>query len=46
MTEARIKELLEPAQFNDEGTPSTIKYRLAVIPKGTTHEFWKSVHAD
>jgi ribose transport system substrate-binding protein len=20
-------------------------YRLAVIPKGTTHEFWKSVHA-
>lgn len=21
------------------------KYRLAVIPKGTTHEFWKSVHA-
>ena len=20
------------------------KYRLAVIPKGTTHEFWKSVH--
>lgn len=22
-----------------------IKYRIAVIPKGTTHEFWKSVHA-
>src|SRR5689334_8699701 len=21
------------------------KFRLAVIPKGTTHEFWKSVHA-
>jgi ribose transport system substrate-binding protein len=21
------------------------KYRIAVIPKGTTHEFWKSVHA-
>lgn len=21
------------------------KYRFAVIPKGTTHEFWKSVHA-
>jgi ribose transport system substrate-binding protein len=21
------------------------RYRLAVIPKGTTHEFWKSVHA-
>src|SRR6476469_566745 len=23
--------------------PSTV--RLAMIPKGTTHEFWKSVHA-
>lgn len=21
------------------------KYRIALIPKGTTHEFWKSVHA-
>ena len=21
------------------------KYRIAVIPKGTAHEFWKSVHA-
>ena len=21
------------------------KYRIAVIPKGTTHEFWKSIHA-
>jgi ribose transport system substrate-binding protein len=21
------------------------RYRIAVIPKGTTHEFWKSVHA-
>jgi ribose transport system substrate-binding protein len=21
------------------------KYRIAVVPKGTTHEFWKSVHA-
>lgn len=24
---------------------SKTKYTLAVIPKGTTHEFWKSVHA-
>ena len=23
----------------------TKKYRIAVIPKGTSHEFWKSVHA-
>ena len=21
------------------------KYTIAMIPKGTTHEFWKSVHA-
>jgi ribose transport system substrate-binding protein len=26
-----------------EGT--TKKYRIAVIPKGMTHEFWKSIHA-
>jgi ribose transport system substrate-binding protein len=23
----------------------TDKFRIAVVPKGTTHEFWKSVHA-
>jgi len=28
------------------GAPTGVKkYRIAVIPKGTTHEFWKSVHA-
>jgi ribose transport system substrate-binding protein len=27
------------------GVGSGKAYRLAVIPKGTTHEFWKSVHA-
>jgi len=27
------------------GKPAGKKYRIAVIPKGTTHEFWKSVHA-
>jgi ribose transport system substrate-binding protein len=25
--------------------PSTTRRRIAVIPKGTTHEFWKAVHA-
>ena len=25
--------------------PDTPKRKIAVIPKGTTHEFWKSVHA-
>ena len=27
------------------GGASAKKYTIAVIPKGTTHEFWKSVHA-
>ena len=27
-----------------KGSTGKGKYRLAVIPKGTTHEFWKSVH--
>ena len=25
--------------------PDPARYTLAVIPKGTTHEFWKSIHA-
>jgi ABC-type sugar transport system substrate-binding protein len=42
-----IAKLLEPAQYQDDGgqPPENVKYRIAVIPKGTTHEFWKSVHA-
>ncbi len=28
-----------------KGSADQKKYRIAVIPKGTTHEFWKSVHA-
>jgi ribose transport system substrate-binding protein len=28
-----------------EAGPAGARPRLAVIPKGTTHEFWKSVHA-
>ncbi len=27
-----------------KGPAAKARYRLAVIPKGTTHEFWKSVH--
>lgn len=34
-----------PSGQNATGEPETKKYRIAVIPKGTTHEFWKSVHA-
>lgn len=46
MNDAKIKKLLQPAQFEkDSGPPPNVKYRLAVIPKGTTHEYWKSVHA-
>jgi ABC-type sugar transport system substrate-binding protein len=46
MAEAKMKKLLEPAQFDgDTEKPANIKYRIAVIPKGTTHEYWKSVHA-
>jgi ribose transport system substrate-binding protein len=27
------------------GATQEYKYRIAVIPKGTSHEFWKSIHA-
>ncbi|HEY3392186.1 MAG TPA: substrate-binding domain-containing protein [Lacipirellulaceae bacterium] len=46
MNTDEMKKLLEPAQYeNDDEQAADIKYRIAVIPKGTTHEFWKSVHA-
>jgi ABC-type sugar transport system substrate-binding protein len=46
MSDDSMKKLLEPAQFHDEGDkPTKVKHRIAVIPKGTTHEFWKSVHS-
>ena len=46
MNEDSIKTLLEPVQYqSDDEPPADVKYRIAVIPKGTTHEFWKSVHA-
>ena len=46
MDDEPMKTLLEPAQYEDDGEqPANVKYRIAVIPKGTTHEFWKSVHA-
>src|SRR5688572_31236017 len=35
-----------PKSDTEAGTASaTGKLKIAVIPKGTTHEFWKSVHA-
>src|SRR4030095_175936 len=30
---------------NRSGSKSTKKLTVAVIPKGTSHEFWKSIHA-
>jgi len=30
---------------NQESAESAKRLQIAVIPKGTTHEFWKSVHA-
>jgi len=45
MQEKRMNELLNPEQFSTAAEPKEAKYVIAVIPKGTTHEFWKSVHA-
>jgi ribose transport system substrate-binding protein len=33
----------KPGAESNDGKPGRL--RIAVIPKGTTHEFWKSVHA-
>jgi ABC-type sugar transport system substrate-binding protein len=41
--EAKIKSLLSPPQADADVSPTGAKYRVAVIPKGTSHEFWKSV---
>lgn len=45
MHEPRMRQLLNPEQFTQPAVPKDKKYTIAVIPKGTTHEFWKSVHA-
>jgi ribose transport system substrate-binding protein len=37
--------LLALAVFNGSLTSAAEAYKIAVIPKGTTHEFWKSIHA-
>ena len=45
MQEEQMVRLLHPPQATgDEKGPESPKFRIAVIPKGTTHEFWKSVH--
>jgi ABC-type sugar transport system substrate-binding protein len=46
LSDDAMNQLLHPAQYSADGEQhSGTKYRIAVIPKGTTHEFWKSVHA-
>jgi ABC-type sugar transport system substrate-binding protein len=45
MHSEEMQQLLKPAQFEgSDFEPDQTKYTVAVIPKGTTHEFWKSVH--
>lgn len=44
MNTDEMKRLLNPPQFATSSISGEKKYRVAVIPKGTTHEFWKSVH--
>jgi ribose transport system substrate-binding protein len=40
------KDTPKPTEGGEGGTPSSAaRLKIAVIPKGTTHEFWKSVHA-
>jgi ribose transport system substrate-binding protein len=40
------KETPKPAADGEGGAaPTAARLKIAVIPKGTTHEFWKSVHA-
>ena len=34
-----------PACTKQNGSNGKKKFTIAVIPKGTTHEFWKSIHA-
>ncbi len=45
-----VASLVDPPKAENRGTPSGVKsggksWRVMVIPKGTTHEFWKSIHA-
>lgn len=35
----------QPAGSGGDGKSGAKVYRIAVIPKGTSHQFWKSVHA-
>lgn len=50
MDDPAIKPLLDPPKLPHTSDASAAgdkkkKYRVMVIPKGTTHEFWKTIHA-
>ena len=50
MESAAVKPLIDPpkVETGSEGSLSGAKakkWRVMVIPKGTTHEFWKTIHA-
>jgi ribose transport system substrate-binding protein len=49
LSQPDITDLLRPPTAENtnktSGGPKTKKYRVMVIPKGTTHEFWKTIHA-
>jgi len=45
MESEEMARLLNPPQFSgDAYRPDKKEFTIAVIPKGTTHEYWKSVH--
>ena len=44
-TGCKQKEQRRAVDPNDPNSAIRVKYRIAVIPKGTTHVFWKSIHA-
>jgi ribose transport system substrate-binding protein len=45
MNDAEVKERLSPPKFSGEkANPENPKYQIGVVPKGTTHDFWQSVH--
>jgi len=50
MNDAAVSSLIHPPQVENTSDSSlsgakSKKWRVIVIPKGTTHEFWKTLHA-
>jgi ribose transport system substrate-binding protein len=50
MNEPEVSKLIHPPQVENASGSSlagvkTKKWRVIVIPKGTTHQFWKTIHA-